>query len=155
MKRNIITGGIVLLVVVAGVYVFTTGSSKPALVQDAQATVLYDPTCGCCGNHAAYLERSGFQVERERVLDISAVKAEYGIPQDLRSCHTTLVEGYVVEGHMPVEAIAKLLKERPNIKGIALPGMPQGSPGMGGNKIETWTVYALAKDGSYSVFMEM
>lgn len=154
MKPNIVIAGLILLAAV-GVYVFTAGSSEPALVQEAQATVLYDASCGCCTNHIAYLERSGFSVDRQSVQDIGAVKDQYEIPVDLMSCHTTLVEGYVVEGHMPVEAIAKLLKERPDIKGIALPGMPHGSPGMGGNKNGTWTVYTIEKDGSYSVFMEL
>ena len=153
MKPNIVTAGLILLAI--GAYVLTAGSSEPALVKEAQATVLYDPSCGCCTNHIAYLERAGFSVDRQSVQDIGAVKEQYEIPADLMSCHTTLVEGYVVEGHMPLEAIEKLLEERPDIKGIALPGMPHGSPGMGGNKNETWTVYAIEKDGSYNVFMEL
>jgi hypothetical protein len=120
-----------------------------------QATALYDAACGCCGLHIEYMEKAGLLVERETTDDLSSVKDELGIPADLRSCHTTMIEGYIVEGHMPSEAISKLLGERPDIQGIALPAMPSGTPGMNGKKNETWVIYALEHDGTTSVFMEI
>ena len=84
---------------------------------------------------------------------MGAIKERYGVPRNLESCHTEIIGGYFVEGHMPIEAIEKLLSERPDIRGIALPGMPSGSPGMPGPKTEPWTIYAVNKDGSVGEFM--
>jgi hypothetical protein len=120
-----------------------------------QATAMYDVACGCCGSHIEYMEEVGLLVDKETTDDLGSIKDELGIPADMRSCHTTMIEGYIVEGHMPSEAIAKLLEEKPDIHGIAFPGMPSGSPGMAGSKNETWVIYALERDGSTSVFMEL
>jgi hypothetical protein len=120
-----------------------------------QATAMYDPNCGCCGEHIDYMEEVGLLVVEDVTDNLGSVKDELGIPADLRSCHTTMIEGYIVEGHMPSEAIARLLEEKPDILGIALPAMPSGSPGMAGSKNETWVIYALERDGTTSVFMEI
>ncbi|MDP2641248.1 MAG: DUF411 domain-containing protein [Candidatus Yanofskybacteria bacterium] len=157
--KSIIVGGAIATIAVAGLVSGVgrsgTGSERILEVPVVNATALSDPSCGCCGNHAAYLGNSGFSVDRQSVQDITATKQEYGIPHELMSCHTTLIESYVVEGHMPSVAIKKLLEEAPDIKGIALPGMPHGSPGMSGRKNETWTVYTIEHDGSSRVFMEL
>jgi len=101
----------------------------------AQTLKLYkNPECACCEYHAKYLEKNGFTVESHATHDLPLVKREHGVPEKLAGCHTILVEGYVVEGHVPVGALRKLLAERPQIKGISLPGMPPGSPGMAGEK---------------------
>jgi hypothetical protein len=92
------------------------------------------PSCGCCGEHADYLIDNGYDVELTRTDDLAAIRADHGVPEEVEGCHVALVEDYVVEGHVPVEAIRKLLDERPNVDGISLPGMPNGSPGMGGDK---------------------
>jgi hypothetical protein len=102
--------------------------------------------CQCCGGHAEHLLEHGYRVEEVRYDDpaeLAAFKDAHGIPYEQRSCHTTLVGGYVVEGHMPVEEIDALLAERPAIDGIALAGMPAGSPGMPGIKSIDWTIWAL------------
>ena len=127
----------------------------PEVAYAAEAVAYYDPNCGCCALHAAYLERSGFTVEVQEQPDMAPIKRSYGIPQELLSCHTTVVDGYVVEGHMPLQAIEKLLEERPDIRGIALAGMPSGSPGMPGAKTQTWTIYTLEHDGTIKVFLEV
>ena len=112
----------------------------------AQAAIMYkSPYCGCCLGHAAYLEELGYEI---KVIDteadvLAAFKDEHGIPAAEQGCHTLMVEGYVVEGHVPVEAIEKLLAERPDIVGITLPGMPAGSPGMGGEKTEAFKVLVI------------
>lgn len=109
-----------------------------------EGPVMYaSPTCGCCAEYASYLQSNGHDVEVEHVDDLPAIKSRYGIPAEAESCHTTLLEGYVVEGHVPVEAIDKLLAERPQIDAIALPEMPAGSPGMPGPKTSPFEILAI------------
>jgi hypothetical protein len=105
------------------------------------------PGCGCCEQYASYLRENITGSLSETVPDdIQAVKQEHGIPEDLQSCHTITLDEYVIEGHIPAEAIAKLLDETPSIDGIALPGMPRGSPGMGGKKDGSFLIYAIGGD---------
>jgi len=101
-----------------------------------------------------YLKTEGFEVESIRMEDLTEMKEDLGIPSDMQSCHTTMVEEYFVEGHVPVEAIWKLLEEQPEIDGIALPGMPSGSPGMGGDKAEPFMIYSVV-EGSVEEFMTL
>ncbi len=115
-------------------------------------TVYKSTYCGCCGGYISELEGQGFSVDVKIKDDLSSIKEKYNIPLEMQSCHTAVIEGYFIEGHVPIEAVTKLLNEMPDIDGIALPGMPSGSPGMPGQKTESWTVYAL-KDGSASEFM--
>jgi hypothetical protein len=112
-----------------------------------QATLYKNPQCTCCESYAQYLEQRGFQVEVKPTNDLAEISRNAGIPDALEGCHTMFVGGYVVGGHVPAEIIRKLRAEMPPIAGITLPGMPSGSPGMDGPKAETWTVYAVMKDG--------
>ncbi|MBX5454686.1 MAG: DUF411 domain-containing protein [Acidobacteriia bacterium] len=112
-----------------------------------QATLYKNPSCTCCESYAQYLEKNGFKVTVVATNDLAEISQRAGVPEDLEGCHTMFVGGYVVDGHVPVEVIRKLLAEKPAIAGITLPGMPSGSPGMTGPKIETWTIYAVTKDG--------
>jgi hypothetical protein len=109
-------------------------------------TVYKSPTCGCCEKYVEYLRANGFAVKTVNESDMDAVKKHYGVSH-IASCHTALVNGYVVEGHVPVGAIRKLLKDKPDLVGISAPGMPQNSPGMGEMKKGTLTIYAVPKDG--------
>lgn len=93
-------------------------------------TVTKDPSCGCCGAWVAHLEAAGFPVQVVESDDVFGLKQRLGVPADLSSCHTAEVEGYVVEGHVPAAALRRLLAERPAATGLAVPGMPAGSPGM-------------------------
>lgn len=104
----------------------------PSLAAEAlpKMTVTRDPNCGCCGNWAAHVKAAGFPVEVVELADVMPLKARLGVPEALMSCHTAEIGGYVVEGHVPAEAIKRLLAERPQAKGIAVAGMPIGSPGM-------------------------
>jgi hypothetical protein len=126
--------------------------------RDGQAsaivTVYSSPTCGCCHEYEKYLEENGFEVEPIRTEEMSEMKDELNIPEEMRSCHTAKVGEYFIEGHVPVEAIWKLLEEQPPISGIALPGMPSGSPGMGGDKEEPFTIYAIV-DGEAEEFLTL
>lgn len=122
----------------------------------ASATQYQGPNCDCCDVFADYLQDHLYEeLEITVTDDLTAVKEDYGIPTDLRSCHTVELEGYVVEGHIPVEVITSLLEDKPNIEGIALPGMPAGSPGMGGQKNEEWTVYEIRSSGEIGVYQRI
>jgi hypothetical protein len=120
------------------------GSSKTA-------TLYKDPQCGCCQAYADYLRENGYTVTVEPTHELSLIKRQHGVPADFEGCHTTLIDGYVVEGHVPVNTLNRLLTERPDIKGISLPGMPLGSPGMAGQKAEPFTIYQLS-DGEPKVY---
>jgi hypothetical protein len=111
------------------------------------ATLYKNPQCSCCEGYAEYLEKNGFKVDVKPANDLAEISRNAGVPEDVEGCHTMFVGGYVVDGHVPVEVIRKLLAEKPGIAGITLPGMPSGAPGMTGPKTETWTIYAVTKDG--------
>jgi hypothetical protein len=115
-----------------GAAVLAGTAAVPALAQAKPKIVTYhDPGCGCCHKWADQARRAGFTVEVRDAPDIMAVKTRLGVPADLVSCHTSVVGGYVVEGHVPLAAVLKLVRTRPrNVTGIAVPGMPRGSPGM-------------------------
>lgn len=111
------------------------------------AVTLYkSPACGCCEKYVSYLRDNGFAVKAINQNDMDSIKKRYGVTR-VASCHTALVNGYVVEGHVPVSAINKLLKQKPAIVGISVPGMPMNSPGMGEMKKGTLTVYTIPKAG--------
>jgi hypothetical protein len=112
-----------------------------------QATLYKNPQCSCCEGYGQYLEKNGFKIDVKPTNDLAEISRNAGVPEDLEGCHTMFVGGYVVDGHVPVDVIRKLLAEKPAIAGITLPGMPSGSPGMTGPKTETWTIYAVTKDG--------
>ncbi len=109
-------------------------------------------TCGCCSLWIDHMREAGFNVVAEDVMDIVAVKRMSGVDPDLHSCHTALIDGYVVEGHVPAGVVAQLLADRPDIAGIAVPGMPMGSPGMEGPNPQPYSVVAFTKDGGRSVY---
>ena len=111
--------------------------------------ILYkNPSCTCCEAYADYLDENGFAVEVRPTNDLAEISRKAGIPADLEGCHTSFIGAYVVDGHVPAPTIRKLLDEMPAIVGITLPGMPPGSPGMGGEKTGPLTVYAISNDGS-------
>jgi hypothetical protein len=110
-----------------------------------EVKVYKSPTCGCCVKWADQLQASGFRVETVNVRDVIPIKKQLGVPPQLGSCHTAVVNGYVVEGHVPIVDILRLLRERPETTGIAVPGMPIGSPGMEGPNPQPYKVYAFEK----------
>ena len=121
----------------------------------AELTVFRSPTCGCCSLWIDHMEQAGFTVRDEVTEDMTAVKQEYRLPQNLASCHTTLADGYVIEGHIPAADVQRLLAEKPDIAGIAVPGMPIGSPGMeSGNYVEPYTVFSFTDTGETAAFAE-
>lgn len=125
-----------------------TGAQAAAPIQ---ARLYKNPQCGCCDEYARVLEQNGFDVTLENTADMQAVKQQSGVPAELEGCHTMLVDGYVVEGLVPVATLTRLLTERPEIKGISLPGMPVGAPGMPGPKAEPFKIYVIS-DGAPEVY---
>jgi hypothetical protein len=115
------------------------------------ATLYKNPQCGCCEGYADYLRENGFDVTVKPTHDLPLLHRQHGVPEPLVGCHTTLVEGYVVEGHVPIGAVLRMLDERPAIRGISLPGMPAGSPGMFGDKTAPFTIYEIS-DGPMKVY---
>lgn len=141
---------IILSLVVAGIVWGVSNQDRTGEVIDpAKKVVIYkSPTCGCCVKYVSYLEDNGYNVEVNTTKDMDSIKSEYGVPVDMESCHTAIFGDYVVEGHIPLEVVDELLASNPEIRGIALPDMPAGSPGMPGTKVEPFKIYSLATTGT-------
>ncbi|MCW9705433.1 DUF411 domain-containing protein [Fodinibius salsisoli] len=118
-----------------------------------QVVMYKNPNCQCCTKWAAHLEEAGFTVSEQPTQQMSAVKANYKVPYNMGSCHTAIVDGYVIEGHVPAKEVKRLLKERPDAIGLAVPGMPVGSPGMEqGNRTEPYDVLLFGEENEKSTF---
>ena len=143
-------------IAVGAALVLIAGTAFAGLsTQDAGAvevTVYKSPTCGCCNKWIAHLEANGFEVNAHDLADLTQIKLEHGVSQELTSCHTALVDGYVIEGHVTAEDIQRLLQERPDVLGLAVPGMVIGSPGMEGATSEPYNVLTFDRDGNTTVF---
>lgn len=132
----------------------TTTSAQAANLPGV--TMYRDPACTCCGGWMKHMESMGFKVKNVPTADIFTFKHEQGVTDDLASCHTAIIDGYVVEGHVPSDDVKRLLAQKPDdIKGIAVPGMPVGTPGMEmGNKKDSYSVVAFDKQGQTKVFKQ-
>ena len=130
------------------------GLATAALAAQAGQTVeVYkSPYCGCCGEWVQYMKQNGFDVKAQDVADVSTVRKQLGMPQKLAGCHVSTVGGYVVEGHVPAADVKRLLAEKPNAIGIAVPSMPPGAPGMPSDKPAHFDTLLVMKDGSYKIF---
>jgi hypothetical protein len=131
------------------------GVTKVVLAQSAPTVaVVKDPGCGCCTKWVAHLKRAGFAATVTESAAIDALKDSKGVPRAARSCHTGTVGGYVIEGHVPAVDIKRLLNERPDVVGLAVPGMPSGSPGMEApdGRVAPYDVIAFDKSGRTRVF---
>ncbi len=141
-------GGAVVAVGAAVAWgVVSVGATKAA-----EITVYKSPYCGCCGMWSEHMRANGFAVNVREVEDVDPVKALYGVPPALASCHTAVVDGYVVEGHVPADLVKRLLAERPEARGLAVPGMPAGSPGMEGAGREPYDVFIFDDRGKIAVY---
>ena len=136
----------------------TTLAASPAQA-DAnalpRALVYKTPTCGCCSLWVDHMREAGFEVDARNLNDLIPVKIDAGVPPRMSSCHTALIDGYVVEGHIPAEHVKRLLEERPDIVGIAVPGMPIGSPGMEGIGARPYQVLSWDRQGNVEVYAEV
>jgi hypothetical protein len=139
MRKSSVSCGLALAMLI-----FVSCRSTDPLV----ITVYKSPTCGCCVKWIDHLEAGGLAVEAIDVDNLDWVKKENGVPAQLVSCHTALIDGYVIEGHVPVEDVIRLLEERPDVAGLAVPKMPIGSPGMEGPNPEPYDVLAFTEQGS-------
>jgi hypothetical protein len=149
MKRVLLSLAMLALVVVVPACTRTGNAASPPVV-----TMYSSPTCGCCGLWAKHLEENGFTVKSVKRADISAVRQKQGVPGRMASCHTAVVDGYVVEGHVPADAIRRLLTERPDVRGIAVPGMPLGSPGMEqpSGRVDPYSIFTFDAAGRTAVW---
>lgn len=125
---------------------------QPAAAEDVVIQVYKQASCTCCRPWIKYMEANGFKVEAHDITNVLPLKQEHGIPLEHKACHTALVEGYVLEGHVSAEDVRYLLRERPAFKGLIVPGMPKGAPGMEGPDAVPYEVLALDKDGRITVY---
>jgi len=158
-RVRIIKSGIVAVGLGTGLWVATAwaGASPLTVVPPAALSVVVykSPTCGCCTKWISHLKQAGFTVTAHDTANVAPIKRRHGVPQALESCHTALVGGYVVEGHVPADVIQRLLRERPAVAGIAVPGMPAGSPGMEGlpgPARQPYNILAFRAEGGWSVY---
>jgi len=128
-----------------------TGQS-PAAVSPTEITVYKSASCGCCAKWVDHVEAAGFRVKVIDVDNLAEVKSMNGITSTLASCHTAIADGYVIEGHVPAADIQRLLEERPSVAGLAVPGMPIGSPGMEGPNPQSYNVLAFDQNGQVDVY---
>lgn len=138
MIRSIVTA--LLLAYAAVISTSVSAGEKPA------ATLYKNPQCGCCEGYADYLRANGYTVDVMPTHELTPMSRAAGIPDDFQGCHLTYVDDYVVSGHVPINTVNRLLSERPAIKGVTLPGMPMGSPGMNGVKREPFTIYTVGEN---------
>ncbi len=124
----------------------------PAMAATIPVKLYKNPSCYCCDLYAKYLDENGFKVEVINTTDLTSIKQKYDIPEKLEGCHTAIVQGYVIEGLVPAQFVQQMLKEHRPIKGVALPGMPMGAPGMPGAKSKLLNVYTLDASASPVIF---
>jgi Cu/Ag efflux protein CusF len=116
--------------------------------------VFKSATCGCCAAWVEHLRANGFETKVNDVSDPSAYRARFGVPNELGACHTAVVDGYAIEGHVPAREIKRLLAERPKARGLAVPGMPLGSPGMEGARVDPYNVLLIGQDSTHRVYAQ-
>ena len=131
---------------------FTLSFATPSIA--SEMVVYKSPTCGCCSGWIVHLKTAGFNVKAFNREDMDSIKVEHGVQPQLASCHTALIDGYVIEGHVPAQDIQRLLKDKPAIKGLTAPGMPMQSPGMQDEGLppKNYDVLAFDKDGKVSLY---
>ena len=144
-RSHLITGTLFLLL--SGLW--TTSHAAPII------EVFKSPTCGCCKGWVEHLQENGLNVKTYDTANVAPFKKRLGVPQQLSSCHTAVIDGYVIEGHVPARDIYRLLKERPEVIGLTVPGMPVGSPGMEmGKRKDPYAVLTFDKQGSTTPFSQ-
>ena len=127
-------------------------ASLPLTAAGPKVTVYKTTTCGCCGKWVEHLKTNGFDVTVQDVPSTTEYRQKYGVPEKLASCHTAVVNGYSIEGHVPASDIKQLLKTAPKAKGLAAPGMPAGSPGMEGARSDAYSVLLFDAKGNSTVY---
>ncbi len=153
MKKNL-RRSFALAATFAALTLTTSAVAPPvdAKPKHPKITVYKDPSCGCCKSWIEHLIKHGYPVDAKDTPQMTEVKRTLGVPDALTSCHTAVVNGYLIEGHVPAADIAKLLKEKPKVAGLAVPGMPVGSPGMEGPRKVHYQVLSFDRNGKTKVF---
>ena len=129
--------------------------TEPSYSGVKEVTVYRSPSCGCCGEWVKHMQKHGFKIIDNKTEDMEAIKQKHNVPQQLASCHTAIIDGYVMEGHISADDIKRFLASKPKQIGLAVPGMPLGTPGMeAGSRKQPFTVASFNKDGSVKVFKE-
>jgi len=141
-------GALLLAATVAGVGGLAIAAPSPG----PEISVYKNASCGCCKKWVEHLQAAGFRVTVHDTSTLAGVMERYGVPRKLTACHTAVVDGYVIEGHVPADVIQRLLKERPGIAGVAVPGMPAGSPGMESETPARFYILTFDKNGTTSVY---
>ena len=132
---------------------FAQSACTQSTAQTPEVLVYKSPTCGCCTKWVDHMREAGFTVNTKDVQDVVPIKKKLGLPAGMGSCHTAVVDGYVVEGHVPAEEVKRMLEEKPDITGIAVPGMPIGSPGMEqGNRVDSYQILTFNAKGETTVY---
>lgn len=150
MTNNKTILGVIISILIAAAGSFVVMQNVSA---EPEMTVYKSPTCGCCGKWITHMEENGFKVNAVDVLEMNVVKEKYGITRNLASCHTAIIDGYYIEGHVPASDVKRLLAEKTDSKGLTVPGMPVGSPGMEmGERVDSYQVLSVKSDGSTEVF---
>lgn len=127
-------------------------AAYPALAGEKDMTVWKSPWCGCCEAWSEAMKAAGYTVRIENREDLAPIKAKAGVPADMEGCHTAMIDGYFLEGHVPLSSVQRLLSERPAVAGLAVPGMPTGSLGMGEDPAARYDVHYVQKDGGTGIF---
>jgi hypothetical protein len=133
-------------------FAFAFVPALPVWAAGAKMQVYKTPTCGCCGKWVEHMRTAGFEVSVQEVPDTTPFRRKAGVPDELQSCHTAVVNGYSVEGHVPAADIQRLIQSRAKAKGLAVPGMPMGSPGMEGQRSDPYSVMLFDAEGKASVY---
>ena len=155
ITRRRMLAGVGVVAVAGAAAAWASGLLDPSRAEATGVMVYKSPLCGCCGQWVEYLRNNGFDVTVRNVEDMDPIKARFGISPDLESCHTAVIEDYVVEGHVPAADIRRLLAERPDARGLSAPGMPVSGPGMEimpNDGREPYTVFLFDKNGGRKVY---
>lgn len=141
-----------LVLLLGGLIAVGSWVLMPKTAAAADVVVYKSPTCGCCKKWVSHMRENGFSVEVHEQYNVTPKKDEYGVPRRLRSCHTAKVGDYVIEGHVPADVVKQLLEEKPRVAGVAVPGMPMGSPGMEGIRKDPYDVISFTDSGKTDIF---
>jgi hypothetical protein len=147
MSPIVLTRRSAILVAAGAALISTTGSRA---ADEQTVTVHKDPSCGCCSGWVKHLQQSDFAVATIETADLDSVKTRLGVPPDLAACHTAQIGSYVIEGHVPAPALRRLLDQKPSAAGLAVPGMPMGSPGMEGGRPQPYEVVLFGPAGRHT-----
>jgi hypothetical protein len=153
MKKNKSRQNSGMMTALAAFFALTTAlATGTGAAQSADVVVYKSPSCGCCKHWVTHMRRNGHSVKTQDLDDLDVIKKMSGVPEPFQSCHTAMVDGYIIEGHVPAKDVERLLKDRPKARGLAVPGMVAGSPGMEQGEPERYNVLLFQPDGSSSVY---